>query len=235
MSKSYYKDTYIPDINRTGKITGWIGVFLVFLPPLAVMLFWGITPEKKPLLVALTAQLSVNAVWWFIEPISFFPILGVPGTYISFLSGNISNLRIPCAAAALKTTGVEAGSEEASIISTISISASVFVNVILLCIAVLLGSSVLNVLPVAAKNSLGYLLPALFGGVFAQFAIDDKKLGTVSMVTAILTYILYNKGMFSWVPLDPFIAVIIIPIFGTIAYAKLTYKATEEGEFVENV
>lgn len=212
MSKSYYKDTYIPEINKTGKITGWIGIVLVFLPPLAAMFLWDIIPAKKPLMIAITAQLSVNAVWWFIEPISFFPILGVPGTYISFLSGNISNLRIPCAAAALKSTGVEAGTDEASIISTISIAASVFVNVILLTIAVLLGSSVLNVLPEGVKTSLGYLLPALFGGVFAQFAIEDKKLGTVSMVTAISTYLVYNKGFFNWLPLDPFIAVILIPI-----------------------
>lgn len=230
MSKSYYKDTYIPNIHKTGKITGWIGVILVFLPPLAAMFLWGIIPDKKSLMVALTAQLSVNAVWWFIEPISFFPILGVPGTYVSFLSGNISNLRIPCAAAALKRTGIEAGTDEASIISTISIAASVFVNVIFLTIAVLLGSSVLNVLSEEVKTSLEYLLPALFGGVFAQFAIDDKKLGTVSIITAMSTYLLYNKGFFNWVPFDPFIAVIIIPIFGTIIYAKRTYNGSLPSE-----
>lgn len=225
MSKSYYKDTYIPEIHKMGKITGWIALILIFLPPLATMFIWNITPDKKPLMIAITAQLSVNAIWWVIEPISFFPILGVPGTYISFLSGNISNLRIPCATAALKITGVETGTDEASIISTISIAASVFVNVILLTIAVLLGSSVLTVLPEGIKTSLGYLLPALFGGVFAQFAIDNKRLGTVSMVTAISTYLLYSKGFFNWVPLDPFIAVILIPIFGTIMFAKMTYKA----------
>ena len=225
---NYYKEKYIPQLVRTGKFTCWIGAFLVFVPALIVTIFYGIVPSKGPLMVALVAQLSVNAVWWFIEPISFFPILGVPGTYVSFLSGNISNLRIPCAAAALKATDTEVGTDEGSVISTIGVSASVFVNTILLVIGVLIGSKLIQLLPDSIRSSFSYLLPALFGAVFAQFAVDDVKNAICGMGLGILTLLLYNKGLFNWIPLDPYIINILVPIFGTMLFAKLTYKKTKE-------
>ena len=221
---SYYKNKYIPEINRFGKLTGWIGALLVFAPVLAVTFIFGVRPNKELLFIALAAQLSVNAVWWFIEPISFFPILGIPGTYIAFLSGNISNLRIPCAAAAQCAVGVEPGSEKATVVSTIGIAASVYVNVILLSIAVVIGSTVLQQMSPAVKESLNFLLPSLFGAVFAQFAIDDKKTALIAMGIAIVTLLGYNNGLFNWLPVDPFVAVIILPIFGTVLVARYLYS-----------
>ncbi len=222
-NNSYYKDTYLRSINKFGKATGWIGALMVFIPVLAVTLIYGVVPKMDFLMIAVTAQLSVNAIWWVIEPISFYPILGVPGTYIAFLSGNISNLRIPCAAAAQRAVGVEPGSDEATIVSTIGISASVYVNVILLMIAVVIGSTVFQHMPEGIKEGLNYLLPSLFGAVFAQFAIDDKKTGAIAMMIAIVTLLMYNKGLFNWMPVDPFVAVILIPIFGTILAARIMY------------
>ncbi len=225
---NYYKDNYIPSINKLGKLIGTLSIFVIFLPVLIVTFVFDVFPDKEPLIVAVTAQLSINAVWWFIEPISFYPILGIPGTYISFLSGNISNLRIPCAAAAQKATNVEPGSDESTIVATLGVGASVFVNTILLIIAVIIGSKVLSSLPAQVVDSLYFLLPALFGAVFAQFAIDDKITGIVAMVLAIITLLLYNNGFLNWIPLDPFIAVIIIPIFGTILYARVKHDVTNK-------
>ncbi len=228
MQANYFKDDYIPQIVKVGKITCWLGALIVFLPALVVTYGYGIVPEKTALVAALIAQLSVNAVWWFIEPVSFFPILGIPGTYIAFLSGNIGNLRIPCAAAALKATETEVGSDESSVISTIGVSASVFVNIILLVVGVFLGQVILDNIDQSVRDALGYLLPALFGAVFAQFAIDDIKNGVVAMLLGVVSLTLYSKGMFNWIPLDPYIVNILVPIFGTMAFAKFTYKEAPE-------
>lgn len=224
---NYYNDQYIPSINKHGKILGWIAILVIFLPVLIVTFYFGVIPDKDPFIVAVTAQLSINAIWWIIEPISFYPILGIPGTYLSFLSGNISNLRIPCAAAAQKAAGVKAGSDESTIIATIGVCASIFVNVIFLVIAVVLGSKVISSLPDSVVSSLNFLLPALFGAVFAQFAIDDKKTGLIAMILAIIALTLYNFGLFNWIPIDPFIGVIVVPIFGTIFVARWLHTRKE--------
>lgn len=227
---NYYKENYIPQIVKTGKLTCWIGSLLVFVPALIVTFFYGAIPGKGPLTVAIIAQLSVNAVWWFIEPISFFPILGIPGTYISFLSGNISNLRIPCAAAALKATDTKVGTDEGSIISTIGVSASVFVNIIMLVVGVIVGSKLINMLPDSVRSSFGFLLPALFGAVFAQFAVDDIKSAVCGMGLGIISLLLYNKGLFNWIPFDPYVVNILVPIFGTMLLAKFTYKKPADND-----
>lgn len=49
---------------------------------------------------------------WFVEPISYFPVVGAAGTYMAFLSGNISNMRIPCASMAQVAADVEPGTEK---------------------------------------------------------------------------------------------------------------------------
>ena len=228
MEDNYFKDIYLKQIIKTGKLTCWFGAVLVFVPAMIVTFYFKILPDKAPLMVALTAQLSINAVWWFIEPISFFPILGVPGTYMSFLTGNVSNLRIPCAASALKATDTKLGTDEGAIISTIGVGASIFVNIIILVAGVLAGTKLLSMLPDTVTSKLPLLLPALFGAVFAQFAIDDIKGGICAMGLAVGSILLYNHGYLGWFPIDPFILVILIPIFGTMLFKRLTYKAAPE-------
>ena len=223
MNKNYYDNVYIPQIVRAGKMTGWIGMILIFAPVLVVTFFYGVIPDKEPLMIAIVAQLSINAIWWVVEPISFFPILGIPGTYITCLSGNTANLRIPCAAAALKATDIKVGTQEGSIISTIGICASVFVNIILLSIGVSVGSSLLANLPKEVTNVLNFLLPSLFGAVFAQFAIDDPKNAIVGITIGVGSLAAYNNGLFNWFPIDPFIPTIFLPIFGTLVIARIMY------------
>lgn len=226
-NKNYYNEQYIPQIVRIGKWTSWLGVLVIFLPPIVVTLGFGIVPDKAAFIVALVAQLSINAVWWFLEPISFFPILGVPGTYMAFLSGNISNLRIPCAAAALKATDTRPATDQASIISSIGVSASVIVNIILLAIGVIVGSSILESLPEAVRSSFSFLLPAMFGALMMQFAIDDIKTGVVAMALGAGSMLIYNAGGYNWFPIDPFIPNLLIPIIGTASFTKFTIKPTK--------
>ena len=105
---------------------------------------------------------------WVIEPISYYPVLGPVGTYMAFLSGNISNMRVPCASIAQVSAGVELGSEQGSIISTIGMGVSIIINIIILSVGVIAGSSILAMLPPSVTAALNYLLPALFGALFVQ-------------------------------------------------------------------
>lgn len=229
----YYHEKYLPSVVRIGKLTCLLGGILCFIPAIIVTWGFGIVPTKAALVSVITAQLTINAAYWILEPISFFPVLGVSGTYMAFLSGNISNLRLPCAIAALNATDTKNGTKEASIISSIGVSVSVFVNVILLVIGVVAGVKVLGALPAPIMENLNYLLPALIGGCFSMIAVDDLKSSVCSVILGCGALWLYNQGMFSWFPIDPFIPCLIIPIFGTLAFSYLTYK--EEKEELEEV
>lgn len=224
MDNKHYKEVYIPQIIRYGTFTGWVGIIMILAPLLVTTFIYEIVPAKETLTIALVAQISVNIVWWFIEPVSYFPILGIPGTYISFLTGNGSNLKMPCAAAAQKAAGVLPGTDEGSIISTLGICCSVFVNTTFLIIGVILGESVLSRLPENITDILTLLLPALFGAVFSQFAIEDIFSGVIAMILALGAFFIYREGWFNWIPVDPSIGTILVPIFGTVVAAKLYYS-----------
>ena len=70
------------------------------------------------------------------EPISYFLIVGVAGTYMAFVSGNISNLRIPCAMIAQKAAGVEPGTDKGSIVATLGMAVSI---ILALCLFLAIG------------------------------------------------------------------------------------------------
>lgn len=119
MSNNFYKDEYMPKINRIGKMTGYVGVILAFLPAVALAVVYGLLPKPAALLTAFVSGASAFGVLWFVEPISYFPVVGPAGTYMAFLSGNISNMRIPCASMAQVAADVEPGTEKGSVIATI--------------------------------------------------------------------------------------------------------------------
>lgn len=78
----------------------------------------GIFPSVSGVMAGIAAQLPAVVAAYFYEPISYFAILGIAGTYMGFLSGNVNNMRAPCASIAQSAANVEEGSDEGGIIAT---------------------------------------------------------------------------------------------------------------------
>ncbi|SHK86277.1 hypothetical protein [Hespellia stercorisuis] len=197
---NYYKDEYVPKVNKIGKITGYLGVLVSFTPALVLALVFGILPKPAALLTAFVSGASAFGVLWFVEPISYFPVVGSAGTYMAFLSGNISNMRIPCASMAQVSAEVEPGTDKGSIIATLGMAVSIIINVAVLTIGAVLGTSVLAMLPDGVRTALNYLLPALFGALLIQFGIKMKKHSIIMVVIALVLYFLIGMGVFNWLP-----------------------------------
>lgn len=200
MSDNYYKDEYLPKVNRVGKITGYVGVLLAFTPAVLLAIVYGILPKPAALLTAFISGASAFGVLWFVEPISYFPVVGPAGTYMAFLSGNISNMRIPCASMAQVAADVTPGTEKGSVIATLGMAVSIIINVAVLTIGAILGTSVLSMLPDGVKAALNYLLPALFGALLVQFGMKMKGHSVVMLIIAIVLYFLIGIGAFNWLP-----------------------------------
>lgn len=200
MNSDFYKDEYTPKINRIGKLTGYLGVLVAFTPALVLAVVYGIVPKPAALLTAFISGTSAFGVLWFVEPISYFPVVGPAGTYMAFLSGNISNMRIPCASMAQVAAEVEPGAEKGSIIATLGMAVSIIINVSVLTIGAILGSSVLAMLPDSVKAALNYLLPALFGALFVQFGMKMIKHSVIMVVIAFALYFAIGMGVFNWLP-----------------------------------
>ena len=76
MKNDYYSGTYIPGIVKWGKITLLLGIFAGFLPAL-VMAFRGYMPPVSAIIAGTLMQISVSGAFYIVEPISYFPILGL--------------------------------------------------------------------------------------------------------------------------------------------------------------
>ena len=219
-TSSIYEEDYIPYIIKWGRATNLFGVLLSLIPILICTFVYDLHPGIGAITAGFIMQASVSGVFWFVEPISYFPVLGVPATYMSFLSGNIGNLRLPASVAALEASNIEPGTEKGAVIATIGVAVSIIVNIIILTIGVILGSSVLSMLPAGVVAALNNILPALFGAMLAQQFVLNPKIGTVAVVLASVMILLNKYGALSFLPGNPIYAVIIVAVFGSILIGR---------------
>ena len=219
-----FEKEYIRGCVRFGRVTNLLSVLVIMLPPLLLLGVFGLWPGWGPILAGLIMQVSVIGVFWVVEPVSYFNVLGIPGTYMAFLSGNIANLRMPVSVAAQGAAGVEPGSEQGTVIATIGCAVSVIVNVVLVTIGVMLGSQVLGMLPPKATLVLNNILPALFAALFAQQVIARPKIGLVAAILITVMLLLLHNGLLSFLPGNPVYAVVIVSVFGSILIGRKLYE-----------
>lgn len=167
---SFYTQTFIPRAHRVGRLTLGIAMCICLAPALYLSFALGGFPGFGPIITGFLAIAAFVGIMWVVEPISYFPILGVCGTYMSFLSGNIGNMRMPVVISCQNAVEAETGSRKAEIAAVIGIAVSVLVNLVFLTGVVLIGGSLILMLPAAVVETIeNYTLPALYGAVLIMF------------------------------------------------------------------
>ena len=218
--KDFYEGEYMPQMHKIGKLTGLLGAVLSFLPALVLAVVYGLLPKPAALATAFISAASAFGFLWVVEPISYFTVLGPVGTYMAFLSGNISNMRVPCAGMAQVAADVEPGTEKGSIVSVIGMATSIVINVSVLTIGVILGSSVLSAMPASVIEALNYLLPALFGALLMQFGLKRIKFAGGMLA--------FNAGLFNWLPGAANYLTTLASVFVAIGVTLATYGKKKE-------
>ena len=212
--------TYLDSVHYYGRIWGFIILGLILLFPVALMLIFNVGPNWSALL---TGCIAVVPMYWavgIIEIFTYIPMLGAGGAYLSFVTGNISNLKLPCALDALEKTGYKASSEEGEIISTISIAVSSIVTTLIIIIGVIL---IVPLSPILQSDVLSVafaqLLTALFGGLAIVFIAKNVKLSIAPIILMLVLFIAVPA-------LDASKVGIMVPVgvVFTIIVARILYK-----------
>ena len=224
MKENFYSLEYLPKMHRIGKIIGVLAVLASFMPALTLGVVYGLWPDMVALGTAAVSAIASFGVLWFVEPLSYYPVVGPVGTYMAFVSGNISNMRIPCASMAQISAEVEPGSDKGSIIATIGMGVSIVINTLVLTVGVIAGSSILSMLPASVVGALNYLLPALFGALLVQFGMKNKSHTVLMLVIGILLNIAINGGVFSWLPGANNYLSTLVCVFSSIAIMMVVSK-----------
>ena len=180
---------YMMDTDRYGKIWIWSAVVVVMMVPVAVCLYYNAWPEMSAVLKGL---LGVAPIYWtvgLIEVVTFTPMLGVGGTYLAFVTGNLTSLKAPSALSAMENCGVKPGSEEGEVISTIAIAVCTIVTTLVLVAGVLLLAVISPVLDSPAlKPAFDNILPALFGGLAVVYVSKNWKLSLAPLVFMVVLF-----------------------------------------------
>ena len=154
-------------------------------------LVFGVVPQWKPLAQGLFATLPMYWAVGLVEIFTYVPMLGAGGTYLSFVTGNIANLKLPCAINAMEGADVKANSEEGEVVSTIAIATSSIVTTIILAIGVIAFAPVLQQFSDNAllKPAFAQVLPALFGALGAGYFIKHWRISFFPIIIMIIVLV----------------------------------------------
>ncbi|CAK7055062.1 hypothetical protein ACF3M2_00090 [Tissierella carlieri] len=211
-----YYENFTKPIIKTGKWTLLLAVAFCFLPAIYLWIRYGALPPVKSIITGWFLIASIYGSYYFIEPISFFPVLGMAGTYMSFLAGNIGNMRVPCAAIAQEALKVEPGSKKAELVATLGIAGSIITNIVIVTIAAIAGNGLMQLFPPVVIKAFEFVLPAIFGSMFAMFAVKYPKYGAFAIgLTLFLLGVVKVLPVYVLIPLC---------VFSTIIFATTSYK-----------
>ena len=182
--------TYMDSVHRDGKIWGISVAALIILVPVILCFVFSAMPDWQALGKGLVATLPMYWAVGLIEIFTYVPMLGAGGTYLSFVTGNISNLKLPCAVDAMERAGTKPGTEEAEVISTISIAVSSIVTTVIIILGVIFIVPLQPILenPVL-KPAFEMILPALFGGLGVVFISKNVKLAIPPIILMLALFI----------------------------------------------
>ena len=212
--------TYMDSVHRDGRIWGIIVAVVLLCFPLLLSLIFRVAPDFEILLQGILATAPMYWAVGIVEIFTYVPMLGAGGTYLSFVTGNISNLKLPCAIDAMERANVKATSEEGEVISTISIAVSSIVTTLIILIGVICIVPLTPVLesPVLVP-AFDMILPALFGGLAVVFISKNAKLSIAPIILML--------ALFIFVPaLNASTVGIMVPVgvIFTVIVARILYK-----------
>lgn len=212
--------TYMESVHRNGRIWGIVVALVLLSFPLILSAIFQTVPDFKILAKGVIATAPMYWAVGIVEIFTYVPMLGAGGTYLSFVTGNISNLKLPCAIDAMERAGVKASDEEGEVISTIAIAVSSIVTTLIIIIGVICIVPLTPVLesPIL-EPAFDMILPALFGGLAVVFISKNLKLSIAPIVLMLVLFI--------FVPaLDASTVGIMVPVgvLFTVAVARILYK-----------
>ena len=191
MKKTVENSAYEDQVHFYGRIWMVGALIVMLLVPVSMCIYFGAWPDT---LAVLKGLLGVAPIYWTvctIEVFTYAPMLGSGGTYLAFVTGNITNLKAPAAINSMEAARVKSGSEEGEVISTIAIATTSIVTTIILALGVLLFAQLTPVLESSVlKPAFKMILPALFGCLGVVYISKNWKIAVAPLLFMIVLFLI---------------------------------------------
>ena len=179
--------------NRThiyGRIACIITLILLIGAPFVMGMHLGAMPNIPAFAKAF---LAVGIIWFvssIAEYLVYTPMLGAGGGYLAFMTGNLINMKIPCAVNARDIVGAKTGTPENEIISTLSIATASLVTILVLAVGVMLLIPLQPVLQdPALQPAFDNVVPALFGAMAYKYFRKNMNIAIIPLALMSLLFI----------------------------------------------
>ncbi len=222
-----FKEEYARRSARIGTIMIPIIIASMFLPVIYLKLAYGVFPDWD---VAFTAWITVAAAFgafYFVEPLSYYPILGLAGTYMAFTAGNIAEIRMPASSVAQQVVGVEYGSDKGSVISTLGIAGSLMTTLLVVFGTAIFGTALVQLFPESLLEGVrSYTVPSIFAATYIQFCKLEPKLSWLIILTTVIFILIagFSYGLMM-------VVCVAVPVMiARVMYKKGVFNKSEKSE-----
>ena len=189
-NREAYMAKYNEKTHFYGRIGLWIGIILLIAAPFLMGVLLDAMPDLGAFGKGLTQIAIIYIPSCIVEFLIYMPMLGAGGSYLAFITGNLINMKIPCALNARDIVGTEAGTTENEIVSTLSIAASSLVTTLVIALGVLLMIPLRPVLEAPAlQPAYNNVVPALFGAMAYKYFRRGKKLVAIPLIVMTVLFV----------------------------------------------
>ena len=189
MKKTKQKRTYFDSVHLWGRLWSVGALIALLMVPTAICAHFNAWPKFTEIMGPIGKVMLLNWTVAVVEVFAYTPMLGAGGTYLSFVTGNIVNLKLPCGLNAMAKANVKANTEEGEVISTLAIGSSAITTTLVIAAGVLVLGPAVSVLRnnAVAAPAFGYVLPALFGALGAGYFRKNIAVSLVTIAAGVVT------------------------------------------------
>ncbi len=196
-NREVYLQNYQRKTHLIGRISLSIAFLLLALAPVAMGFILDTVPEMSAFWRGMAQICAIYIPSCIVEFLIYTPMLGAGGSYLAFITGNLINMKIPCALNARDIAGTKAGTAENDIVSTLAIATSSLVTTLVLALGVLLLIPLRPILEAPAlQPAFNNVVPALFGAMATRYFRKGLKLVAIPLVLMTLLFV-FVPGLIS--------------------------------------
>ena len=181
--KQKFFNEYNAGLHRIGRIMLILGALFLIAIPFVIGMLNGVSPDLSGFLAGIAKVGLIYIPVSIVEFLVYAPMLGVGGSYLSFLTGNVTNMKIPCVMNSKDIAGTESGTPEHEIISTISVATSAIVTTLVIVAGVIM---LVPLQPVLQQEALlpafNNVVPALFGALGLKYFAKSPKIAFLPLL-----------------------------------------------------
>lgn len=227
-----------------GKIWMFFALAIFFAVPTTICLYYDVKPDMTVMgSSAVLIPFIINFLSGVVEPVIYSPMLGVNSAYLAFITGNLSNLKIPCVVKAQEICGTKLGTEENEVVSTLSVATSTLVTTVIIAVFVLILA--LSNVETAIRNT-PWITPAftcvvyaLFGSLGGKYVVKNIKLAVFPIAVIVVLSVILGFAMpsFNIGSGYLFVGIALCALFAVlqIRREKKKQKAQEETAHLEEI